>query len=381
MDDSLKYFPTPQWVRDEMYEAVKIPGESVIIDLGAGMGQLAPIEAIAASDYFAVELDKSMCKKMRDNGVRVHQRNILSRGVADLAEGTSMRNIFVSNPPYGTVLATTNIRDLLSSQCVSPRTRNYKTARMEQIFLARVLEASKAGDMGAFIVPRTLLERNYAFDLREALLNKHGLCSISMLPSGVFSGTDVQAMIVWFRPHSGHSKDGVVLRHHASQSAVTLDEDVFLNEGAIIAPSRTARTTKVLGDSLQEIQRGNIPSAELRRKGVPHIHTSEISTHHSKTISSGVNCKAESGVRVARDGDILIARVGSRVVGKAAILTGGDAPISDCVIRIRVPMRSRKKVFESIVSEAGQRWIKAVSSGSCAKYITQSTLSNMPLYS
>lgn len=380
MDEPLKYFPTPYWVRDEMYESVKMPSESVIIDLGAGIGQLAPPEVKADIDYFAIEVDREMCQLMQNEGLKVCQRDIIIKGIADVAAHISRRKIFVSNPPYGAIPATSYIRNLLSSQCISPKTRNYKSVRLEQIFLARVLEASKAGDMGAFIVPRTLLERNYASGLRESLLNKHGLCSISMFPPGVFSGTDVQTMIMWFRPHSGPSKDGVVLRGISSGANATLDEELFLAEGAILEPPRTTSTAQVLRDRLQEIQRGNFASAELRRKGVPHIHTSEISVHHSKTISNGLTSKVQKGVRVARDGDILIARVGTRVLGKAAILSGGDAPISDCVIRIRVPVKSRRKIFESIVSEAGQRWIKAVSSGSCAKYITQSTLSNMPLY-
>jgi type I restriction enzyme M protein len=78
-------------------------------------------------------------------------------------------------------------------------------------------------------------------------------------------------------------------------------------------------------------------------------------------------------------GDILIARVDRKLHEKVAIVVGGEAALTDCVYRVKLPKESQQLAFRALRSSEGASRLLAISKGVSARLLGKADLLDMPL--
>jgi type I restriction enzyme M protein len=254
------------------------------------------------------------------------------------------------------------------------------------IFLAKNLQLLKDNGELGIILPDSLLTGKDYIHLRSAILKEHNLKAVIELPERIFSRTEALTHILLIEK-SGESKSKTPL-FLADKTGQIIDEievrSSLLNERMDFKYHLFNKKVdnlpkaKVLGDIKVEIKRGTLTHKELKDSGDFFVHTTDIiSKKANQALKNHV--KKNSKYLLTQKGDILLARVGRGCTGKVCLISRGKAPISDCVYRIRVASKYRYKVWNSLVSDMGQNWLKANCHGVCAKVISKNDLLRFPL--
>jgi type I restriction enzyme M protein len=356
--------------------------KSSIVDLGAGQGSLIkPHIGNKSLRKIAIEINEEVKNKLQSLYDEVLIGNLITSKVLDLVENFPTEVIYVSNPPFGCVNYSSEIEQLLFSQGLFLNSRPVKTFRIELVFIARVLELASIGDEAVFIIPRSILESTDFRSVRDTLCKKHNLHSCLLLSEKTFKNTEVRTAIIWFKPYAMVSEKAIKIFQAENQLLRSIDCNDFIERGISPVNFTSLKGTK-LSSLILSIKRGKSTKRSLINRNIEHIHTTDLNRQHAQVIH---NLKENNKViesskeNVAQDGDILIARVGTRVLGKAAIFSGNETVISDCVFRLRVADSDRNSIFKKLVSEKGQEWLKSVATGSCARVLTYDAINNFPL--
>jgi type I restriction enzyme M protein len=142
--------------------------------------------------------------------------------------------------------------------------------------------------------------------------------------------------------------------------------------------NQTRRPKKVLTlkSVNAEIKRGLLTHKELKELKCNFVHTTTL-VHRKANLSLKKTPISDLRTYTTKCGDILLSRVGS--IGKTSMVYRGRVPISDCIYRIRVEEKYRKKVWEALTSDKGQQWLHANAHGVCAKLLSKADLLNFPI--
>jgi len=374
------FYETPKWVVDLISDNLDYDFNR-IYDLGAGKGSL--IKHISSQFTFAkstaIELDTTHYGDLSPICDRLLSIDLIKSGIKEsLGLKRSISKSFViSNPPYGTIRTTKGIKSKLISQNLLRPDSTALNLRKELIFLSRALDDFSTGTQITFIIPLTFLTgSNYSY-LRKTLVDRHFLHKAIILPPSAFTNTEVQSVVIFMRKNRGSTNNISIIDASSSGTTKIYNSDHIIAGVSIHSQSTINNTIREVKDS---IGRGKSTAKSLRDRDVPHFHSSDIVLNHKKIIKikNTPACKTINE-NYATSGDILIARVGSRCIGKAIYLQKGKIAISDCVITLKVPKDLQLQVFNRIISNKGQDWLKSIASGSCAKIITYSGLESMPL--
>jgi type I restriction enzyme M protein len=338
-----------------------------IIDLGVGGGSLikAAINRWVNASYFAVDIDKKSIFNLQNElpfvnsfhlntlQVEISDKLKLPKGAADIA---------ICNPPYLKIKNKVSYDSLFDEAKLS-QCKNLKILTSDMIFLAKNLQLLKDNGELGIILPDSLLTGKDYIHLRSAILKEHNLKAVIELPERIFSRTEALTHILLIEK-SGESKSKTPL-FLADKTGQIIDEievrSSLLNERMDFKYHLFNKTHKELKDS-----------------GDFFVHTTDIiSKKANQALKNHV--KKNSKYLLTQKGDILLARVGRGCTGKVCLISRGKAPISDCVYRIRVASKYRYKVWNSLVSDMGQNWLKANCHGVCAKVISKNDLLRFPL--
>lgn len=354
-----------------------------ILDLGAGHGALvkAAKNRWPSSVIHAAELNGQghAFLRLRFPDVRATRINGLDHELdvrMNLEPGSV--DVAVCNPPYLHFKNNSEYHGLFRAAGLE-KCMNLHSLTTDVLFLAQNLRLLRHGGELGIIVPDGLLTSKGFLLLREGLLTNHQVFGVIQLPEKIFPNTEARTHILLVRrgevteneiPVHMADNNGEIVSSITVPSTSLIDrmDFQFWNWKQKYSAVNKSLTLNQIGT---EIKRGSFTLKQCEKLHLDYFHTTHFS---GKTNSTAVMLPTREAVIpgvIAVKGDILLARVGKRCIGKVAVISSGNAYITDCVYRIRVPVEFHGAVLSALLSEYGQKWLKAYAHGVCAQVISK----------
>jgi tRNA1(Val) A37 N6-methylase TrmN6 len=383
-------FYTQSQVSELLVAQFSHPNPERILDLGAGHGSLvnaaknrwpqATIHAIEPNGLSHAFL----C--MRYPGIQSRRLNGLDNLLpTQMGIEPEAIDVAVCNPPYLHFKNSDQFQALFNSAGL-PSCQKLSNLTTDLLFLAQNLRLLRKGGELGIILPDGLLTNKSFRLLREDLLGNHQVFGIIQLPEKVFPHTEARTHILLVRRNGSAvnevpvhlaNNDGQIISSLAvkAESLINrMDFQFWQWQLNALLPQQEITLANIDAD----IKRGRLSKKHFEELHVDYFHTSSFPSS-PKTIALSTQTSNGLGV-FASKGDILLARVGKRCIGKVALVSEGQAPLTDCVYRIRVPFTWQQKVFDALASQSGQRWLEAYAHGVCAQVISKADLLNFPIF-
>ncbi|HEJ2935015.1 rRNA adenine N-6-methyltransferase family protein [Pseudomonas aeruginosa] len=386
--DELGQIFTPPAIASLLADAVASDCE-VIVDVGAGEGALASavLHRCPSATVVLIEKDRRYAEALSalfSHDARVVAEDALTPGLLERIIAPIERPVILSNPPYGMLRVSREQSSNLEGT-LPPVFEGGRWVRRDAAFLSRIWSSSNKGATLGLIVASAIV-RGKAYELyRRKLVEELAGLVVTELHLNTFANTEVQAYLI-SGCRSVRRKRNVLLRKADLQGNIV---------GELFVPHRLAieRFDYTYHSMIQQVQlrpgqsmgslselggtiaRGSRSQNEFKGLGLSAFHTTDFVENSKNLKLSG----AVEGFNSAYLGDILIPRVGSRCLIREAKVVEGRGLITDCIYRIRAPQSVQKKVWSTLDSDFGREWRRLVAKGSCAKYITISALSSLPI--
>lgn len=361
-----------------------------IIDLGVGKGSLirAAYNRWQMASFYGADIDEQNLIQLSAKFpfLKTKVLNVLSEEILeDLGIKNESIDIAICNPPYYKVKDKAIYNSLFDMVGLSD-CKKLKIVKSDIVFLAQNLKILRQGGELGIILPDSLitgLEYKY---FRKELVSNHNVRAIIQLPDNVFSKTEARTYIliiekseetnnfvpIYLAQRDGHFIDKILVKKCDLEKRMDFSYYKWKNK----------YNTKNIKSSLLGYQalinRGTITQKEAISLQIPYFHT----THFPQTFTG---IKLDSYISksnkflLAEQGDILLARVGKRCIGKVTLIEEGRIIITDCVYRIRVPTEHRIQLWQFLISDEGQLWLKSIAHGVCAQVISKSDLLILPI--
>lgn len=362
---------------------------SQLLDMGAGRGalSLAANKKLKLNNLLMLECDTHhanwLQKNMQKKG-HVLSVNALNADWEEQWDRSIESSAVVSNPPYGMLeLTAEQINELRLGDIAVPLQGNW--VRGDAAFFAKAWKLTGKGNAFAFIVTAPLMTGLEYRPFRERIVKELSNLTITQLPERVFPNAEVRAFLV-NGVRARNRRRNVLLRKSDLTGKITDEFSVDWLAAISRMDIEYYRACERLGISGSEnmltlsdvgtkISRGSRSHNEFVRLGIGAFHTTDFARQGEKVEL----LQGHVEYHCASKGDILIPRVGSRCLSRHARVIDGAGPYTDCVFRLRAPVRMQARIWKTIASEFGREWREAHASGNCARHLTQSTLLSMPL--
>ncbi|GAB3513951.1 hypothetical protein GCM10027341_56510 [Spirosoma knui] len=357
-----------------------------ILELGVGEGSLLKAAYSRWSDasYYVSDIDKKSLNKLKEElpFIKSFHLDVLKENIFEkISLDSNEVDIALCNPPYLRVGKLGNYTKLFEDANLK-ECKNLLYLTSDIIFLAKNLQILKdSGELG-IILPDGLITGNDFKNLRFSILKSHNVKAVIQLPEKIFQKTEALTHILIIEKGKTSSSnvplfladiEGKIIDQIDSEKDSLIERMDFKYHSWKQNNNlkSTGLTLKSIG---AEIRRGQSTHSELKASNSFFLHTTNISHNNSHLVTT--ENRVESTL-CAEEGDIILSRVG--VIGKAAMISEGCAPISDCLYRIRVSDSYRISVWNSLTSRAGQEWLLAKSHGVCAQVTSKSDLLDFPV--
>ena len=376
-----------------------------VIDLGCGPGALchAARRRWARAEIVTVDIDRRAGVSFALNLGAGHKHLRLDALSLDLPRalaigvGIGAGQFFdaaVCNPPYIRPRWRQEFSRILEEAGFDGVASAIGPITADILFLAQNLRLLRNGGRVGLIVPDGFITGRKTEPLRRALLAEHRILVSCALPRYVFAGTDARAhILVLEKGVSVKAKEVRVTE--LSQAGLLLpalsvpaDDAIERLDYSFHAYRQQARQYKVKGANISlgslgaEVARGKLTGAQARALGA--FHTSsfprDLASRRAVALASkGLAPEETSRTGRAEAGDILIARVDRDLAQKVCLVSSGSAPLSDCVLRLRLAPEWRNRVFTLLATSRGKAWLNAIAKGVGARHITVRDLLECPL--
>ncbi len=289
-------------------------------------------------------------------------------------------SIVVANPPFGK-----EALDVASQFCQLPGYYEMNALALHRIETTMVLaNLSLLSENGILIiiVPSTVINGDWALNIRKYIAENYYLNKIVHLPSDVF-GKDISTSLLVIENRK--SKSRFVPIHKAEAKKNGKYKLTFVTRTTQIQ-AKTGRWEYIDDIAQQDIsfqiKRGQIGNNLLEQSGLlPVIHSTDIElikkpnwkpTRHLKNTP-----ESTTTIPYAENGDIIIIRVGRNSGLAARLNTHNRMMLSDCVYVLK---SNDQEVLESIWgilnSIEYQEDLDSIRKGVTTKYITIESLKN-----
>lgn len=380
---------TPVWLSDTLVGSLRIKPPASIVDLGAGGGSLtlAAMRRWSSAQMLTVDVDTTAADELARTLAHARERHrhviadALRSDMTDFA-GISAGSIdvVIANPPYKTASWRPDFEPILARVGLDKQAVAMTNVTPDLIFLAQALYLVRPGGRLALIVPDTLISGARMAGVRAALARDHALERVVQLPRRAFRGTDAQAYVLILRAGASVGRirlerirrDGsweVPVAIPADRAAERLDH--AFHDACRMAAMPGAATLRDLGVS---VARGRACSTKVRSGDGAFFHTSSFPSPAGSAVSLPDIGDDFTDEILATVGDILLARVDRRLEYKVAHVVHGNAPISDCVFRLRCDPSVAARVLSGLAGSAGLAQLRARARGVGARSLTMDSV-------
>lgn len=385
--DSLGQIFTPPAIARLL--ALSLPKNSKkIIDVGAGSGALTQgaLTWCKNASVFLIEKDIQQINILRNNLTgksTVVEADALFPGVIEKCIGKTVSPVLISNPPYNMIRQSNKFIDSKSS--LHPVIDGAGWMRGDAAFVSRIWDASNLGASIGLIVASPIICGNSFLNFRKTLIDGLSNLIITELHPRTFPGVEVRAFII-SGTRALNRRRNVMLRLADIDGSIIDEFSISYMQALSRLDYRYHSTAKdfslssdqVIGTLLSldtSISRGSKSHKVFKSLGHQAFHTTDFAKTGEFLALKG----AAAGFNHAQVGDILIPRVGSRCLLREAKVIEGKGLITDCVYRIRALEKYRVNIWNTINSDFGRAWRDRFSEGSCAKYLTISSINSLPI--
>jgi predicted RNA methylase len=361
---------------------------AVILDVGAGRGALAyaALDRLKRARAILLENDSVSVRRLRAfhrPRTSVVSANALEQGAISAPSLKVGRLAFLSNPPYGMLKLDSACRD--EAHELQPVIDGVGWTRGDAAFVSSIWPVAPNGSCIGLIVSAAIVcSPAYADYRRKLVMGLANLHVVELHPKA-FAGAEVRAFLIVGTRAIGRQRNVLLSRtdingeitHNleVSHSAAIQRVDYGYHAAIGALEIRADHFNGSLADLGGLVQRGSRSNGEFSRLGHNAFHT----THFAHASEHLRLAGAEEGFLAAKSGDILIPRVGTRCLQHEARVAYGSGLITDCVYRIRAPKDVRNSIWKTIRSDFGREWRLLHADGSCAKYLTMSSVGAMPI--
>lgn len=387
--DKLGRYYTKSEISLILKEALSCKNVSNLLDLGSGEGALSlPLmECFYDANCTTVDIDTET-KFSVDIRNHTHYKQDASDPhffVNNNIEESSF-DVALCNPPFINLELNHTLLDFLKQNKYPLKSFQRKYISAEVIFVIHSINALVDGGVLGLIVPDGFISGEKYRHFREYLNSKGSISKVIKLPRTAFENTDVQAHILVFVKNitlneikiskylDGSLHKAIYVPRESGIESLDYDMNIFNS------PVSKA-TALTIADMNCLISRGKQNSKQCKELLSPVFHTTSFEPKKNRIIFSNrpfENMDLQSVV-IAEKGDILIARVGKKLSEKVVIVDGGYSIISDCILRVRAPVKYREQLFSYLNSPNGRKKIDSHIIGASARYLTKSSLMKLSI--
>lgn len=387
---------TPETISSLLVSLMSRPKPATVLDLGAGKGALIDAACRFWQGIHAITVDndplaiRTLSRRARLNPHHTHvSTDGLASDLPELLQDISDKiGAAVCNPPYIRVRHRPALCHLVQDVGLPKEIASTFYIPAEVLFLAQNLRVLISGGQVGMLVPDGFISGESYSRVRKSLCELHRIVTVIELPSGSFSRTEARAHMIVITKGEPQDCDIPIRKLHLNGE---LSAPVFVSsrdaesrlDYSYLAHRLIAKTnskTLYLKDVSHSLTRGSFTSAEA--KGQRHIfHTSDFGRAVFKTFKPACQVKGQSDRApiVARAGDILVARVGRNLHEQVCFVRSGSMAITDCIFRLRVPGTLRRAVLRALTSSEGRAFLRSVSRGAGAQYLSRSAILELPI--
>ncbi|NKC16105.1 MAG: N-6 DNA methylase [Gammaproteobacteria bacterium] len=394
-----RYFTTPEHSQ-ALIQALNPVYPRVLLELGAGDGALVAAAARRwdKAQVVTTDLYPGGLELPHDAPIN-HQHFCIDALEVRLPELLALRSksvdVAVCNPPYFRPEWRPSFGSILEDAGLSSCFAATKDVTIDVLFLAQNLRLLRSQGVLGIIVPDGLVAGIKARQLRQTLVEHHGISVVYQLPPKAFRGTDARTHILVLSKTGGPAR---FINVYELQRDGQLSSGIRLDGGqarhrldfAYWHHKIPGRARHLRGISIAElggsVSRGTLPWRQAKELDIGAFHTVHFaSAVRSRKVYAKRTTLPSTNYRMliyAQAGDILLGRVGRHIHEQVLRVVGpGLMPLTDCVIRVRVPHEYQEAVWRFFDSSFGKEWIKANSRGVCARYLacTDVLESGLPL--
>lgn len=304
------------------------------------------------------------------------------------SEDSSDIDVIVSNPPFIKRSVDSYIGDVFQAVglhgVVDVSAPRYPA---HYAFLAQSLRLVKEDGEIAIILPESFVSGDKYRKARLALMSQYRVTKVLELSPGSFIRTEARCYIIYIR--KGGWTNSISLKAANTPESYEigvgdgvnrLDHKYYHLQKSKSLPDFHGGGNHVL-QSLEsigfEVQRGRHTGKQAKLSGCNYCHTDSINAIKDHCFPS-ISFKADRPTVTSRlsnpvtvmPGDVVISRVGSRVVGQMALVTSGEALLTDCVFRLRPTNEIARAHIPSLLSNGTALYLREVAKGTCARYLT-----------
>lgn len=303
-------------------------------------------------------------------------------------ENSSDIDVIVSNPPFIKRSVDNYIGDVFQSVglhgVVDVSAPRYPA---HYAFLAQSLRLVKENGEIAIILPESFVSGDKYKKARLALMSQYNVIKVLELSPGSFIRTEAKCYIIYIRKGGGTKSVYLKAANTPENYEVSvrdgvnrLDHKYYHHQKGKRLSERYSGRNYVL-ESLEsigfEVLRGRHTGKQAKLSGCNYCHTDIINAIKDHSFPS-ISFKGDRSLGTSRlsnpvtvmPGDVVISRVGSRVVGQMALVTGGEALLTDCVFRLRPTNELARAHVPSLLSHRTALYLREIAKGTCARYLT-----------
>jgi type I restriction enzyme M protein len=366
-----------------------------ILDLGSGGGSLTFaaarrwIEARIQTVDVDLGAEEHIRTGMASAGHIQHDHlvaDVLDENLPEMVGGPRF-DLAVCNPPYTRIKWREGFNRILAEAGMDELKALPPGALSSEImFIAQILRLAEVGAEVGVIVPDGLISARPYRKVRQALLERVRVIRVVQLPRGSFRGTEAQAHVIVFRNERSRGEPVEISRLDANgvSSPILVGNDdarLRMNYGYYLSATTKPERGLSLRSLGAEVTRGSLSSAEARECREPFFHTSSFNQPSAFNYRlEGSRIAADRpGKRIAQPGDILLARVDRNLHRKICMVSQGQAVLTDCIYRIRVPATWRDAVMRGFLSQVGQAALIGATRGVGARMLSRDDLLDLEI--
>lgn len=386
MNHRFKQFFTPKKYSQVMINELVGKKPKKIIDLAIGRGSLLH-EAMTIwndAEYYGNDIDQNCCEVIFSKHPQIECYNkdiFLKSSINELVTEIGQVDLCLGNPPFDLIKQDNDIKEILRDYKLDKK-YNSEYIPAEVIFILQCLNILSINGTLSLILPDGFFTNCYLECFRKFLLEKYKIINIIELPKNIFKKTDAKTHILTLEKTNQ-------INNYITLSSVDNRKTLKITkERAIVRMDYSYYNSLFEYKEYQPISNLDILFMRGRSKylieGIQDNHILHT-TNFSKTNKFTNRLRTMTQLskypnKIAIPGDIVIARVGSYSLGKIGIIEKGFFIATDCVFILRVKDKgTRIKLFNSLQSKSGQKWIFANSKGVAAKHITLEDIKKFPI--